>query len=583
MKDIFSKWLRKSFIRIVIITIFIFINIYISTYPPKIIGKIVDLLYDIPNTNNEIYKNIGFLMLTIVGFLAFRLPWRTMAQNRILEYERMLKDALFSHYLKIKMNSLQEIKNGEIMAYFTKDVNETRRFIGTFFNKALRCLATLIIATYTMIKCVNLKLTVITLLPIFVTTILVIILKEKVEKASLIARNNFSDLSEYVQESTDGIRTIKAYSGEYKQIEEFDKKNKLLRDSDIKVNILATLISTLTNISFGIGIGISILYGSKLVLNNSISIGDLIAFNGYITMFVNPIIWIPIMITKSKLAKISFKRLEYIFNLETEDIKIQKERKGKISGDIVIKDLTYNYPANIEVALKNISLEIKQGQTLGIIGTIGSGKSTLMNLLLRLYSVPNGKISICGQDINEIKLNDLRDSICYITQEHFLFSTTIKENIELFRDGYTDEEIIDSTENAMIADDISRMEDGINTVVGERGIDLSGGQKQRVVISRAFLQKSNIVIFDDTFSALDNRTEESLLKNIRKLTENKTCIIISNRISDIKDADKIIVLDDGDIVQEGVHQDLIKQNGLYKKFYTQQSSKTDEEVGELIG
>lgn len=583
MKNVLINWIRKSYLKILIVIVFIFINIYISTYSPKIIGKIVDLLYDIPNTNNQIYQNIFFLMLTILGFLAFRLPWRTMCQNIILEYEKMVKDSLFSHFLKIKMNNLQEIKNGEIMAYFTKDVNETRRFIGFFLNKSLRCFAIIIIATYTMIKSVNLKLTVITLLPIFITTILVIILKEKVEKASIIARNDFSNLSEYVQESTDGIRTIKAYSGECKQIEDFVKKSQKLKDSNIKVSILSTLISTLTNISFGVGIGISILYGSRLVLNNSISIGELIAFNGYISMFVNPIIWIPQMITKLKLAKISFKRLDYFFSLEIENLKSSKARKGKISGDIIIKDLTYNYPANIEVALKNINLEIKQGETLGIIGTIGSGKTTLMNLLLRLYTVPNDKIYIGGEDINDIKLNDLRESICYITQEHFLFSTTIKENIELFRDGYTDEEIRDSTKNAMISDDISRMKEGINTVVGERGIDLSGGQKQRVVISRAFLQKSNIVIFDDTFSALDNRTEESLLKNIRGLTKNKTCIIISNRISDVKDADKIIVLDDGRIIQEGIHNELINQNGLYKKFYTQQSSKSDLEVGELIG
>ena len=583
MKKLLKLWFKKSFMQILIIVILLFVNIYMATIPPKIIGNIVDLLYDIPNTNKEIYMDILFLMLSILGFLLTRLPWRTMAQNCILEYERMIKNFLFNHFLKIEMGNIQEIKNGEIMTYFTKDVNETRRFIGTTFNKTLRCLAILIISTYIMIKNVNLKLTLFTLLPILVTTIIVVILKEKVEKASIIARNAFSDLSEYVQESTDGIRTIKAYSGEDKQIEGFDNKSKKLRDSDIKVSVLSTLISTLTNISFGIGIGISILYGSKLVINKDISIGDLIAFNGYIAMFVNPIIWIPQIITKLKLFKISYNRLEDFLGLETEKIRNIRTEKAKISGDIIIKDLSYNYPANIEVALKNINLEVKQGETLGIIGTIGSGKTTLMNLLLRLYTVPNGKIFIGENDINDIDLNELRDSICYITQEHFLFSTSIKENIELFRYGFSDEEIIDSTKNAMILEDISRMEDGINTVVGERGIDLSGGQKQRVVISRAFLQKSNIVIFDDTFSALDNKTEESLLKNIKKLTQNKTCIIISNRISDIKDADKIIVLDDGKIIQEGVHNDLINQIGLYKKFYIQQSSKTDEEVGELIG
>ena len=198
-----------------------------------------------------------------------------------------------------------------------------------------------------------------------------------------------------------------------------------------------------------------------------------------------------------------------------------------------------------------------------------------MNLLLKLYPVADGKISIGGVDINDIPLTVLRKSICYITQDSFLFSTTLKDNISLFRDDYEDKEILESTRNAMISDEIHKMNDGIYTMIGERGVDLSGGQKQRVVISRAFLQKRNIVIFDDTFCALDNRTEEKLLKNIKDMTQGKTCIIISNRISDIKDADKIIVLDEGNIIEAGVHDTLINRRGLYSKLYHQQSSKEE--------
>ena len=215
------------------------------------------------------------------------------------------------------------------------------------------------------------------------------------------------------------------------------------------------------------------------------------------------------------------------------------------------------------------------GKTLGIIGTIGSGKTTLANLLLRLYPVPNGKITIAGKDINEIPVTDLRQSICYITQDNFLFSTTLKENISIFKEGFGDSEIRESTRKAMIYDEIEDMSDGLNTLIGERGVDLSGGQKQRVVISRAFLLRSNIVIFDDTFSALDNKTEEKVMKNVEEMCKNKTCIIISNRISDIKNADEIVVLEEGEIVQKGTHQELINQEGLYKKFYNQQSSKNE--------
>lgn len=582
MKQVLKEWLKKSCIKIIISIIFVFLNMYFLTYPSKIIGQIVDLLYNIDDNKIEIVNKIIFLIISSFIIMLVRLPWRTMCSYTILDYEKTIKDKLYKHFMKIKMNNLQNTKNGEIMSYFTKDVNETRRLLYCILGFGIRIVATFIVATYTM-KNINLNLTLVTLSPIIITIIFVIIIKNKVHYAAIKSRNAFNSLSEFVQESTDGIRTIKAYAGEEYQINEFESRNKKLKSAGIKVSALSSLLSTIVNLGFGICVGVSILYGSKLVLNQTISIGDLIAFNGYISLFINPVSWIPILITRYKTSKISFQRLEKVFNLETEDIKLLNNKKGKIAGDIEINDLTFNYPANIEVALKNINLKIKEGETLGIIGTIGSGKTTLMNLLLRLYSVQNGKISIGGKDINEIPIDDLRNSICYITQEHFLFSTTIKENVGLYRTSYKDEEIIESTKSAMIYDDIERMEDGINTVVGERGIDLSGGQKQRVVISRAFLQKSNIVIFDDTFSALDNRTEEFLLKNIRELTLGKTCIIISNRISDIKDSDNIIVIDDGEIIEQGKHEELIKQNGLYEKFYNQQASKIDSEVGELIG
>jgi len=228
--------------------------------------------------------------------------------------------------------------------------------------------------------------------------------------------------------------------------------------------------------------------------------------------------------------------------------------------------------------LNNINIDIKQGETLGIIGTLGSGKSTLMNLLLRLYQVERGKIIIDGRDINDIPIEELRNNICYITQDNFLFSTTLRENIRLFKDNFRDDDIKESTRNAMIYDDIKNMPNGIETVIGERGVDLSGGQKQRIVISRAFLKASNIIIFDDTFSALDNKTEEKVLENVRHLTQGKTCIIISNRISDIKNSDKIIVLEKGNIKEQGTHKELLETKGLYYEFFMQQSSKTEESL-----
>lgn len=427
-----------------------------------------------------------------------------------------------------------------------------------------------------MIAGVNMKLTLATMCPIIVTSFLVVIIKKYVEKSFKKSQKYYTEMSEFVQESTDSIKTTKAYAGEMSQLKEFIRRNKMLKQANNSVDVHSTLLSTCVNICFGLCYGISLIYGSNLVLQGTITTGEFIAFNGYIGLFVGPVSWIPGIISRFKRAQISYHRLDKIFHLEREKI-VNKDNKVEdmISGDIVIRDLTYNYTQNIEVALNHINLEIKEGETLGIIGTIGSGKTTLMNLLLKLYPVADGKISIGGVDINDIPLTVLRKSICYITQDSFLFSTTLKDNISLFRDDYEDKEILESTRNAMISDEIHKMNDGIYTMIGERGVDLSGGQKQRVVISRAFLQKSNIVIFDDTFCALDNRTEEKLLKNIKDMTQGKTCIIISNRISDIKDADKIIVLDEGNIIEAGVHDTLINRRGLYSKLYHQQSSKEE--------
>ena len=349
--------------------------------------------------------------------------------------------------------------------------------------------------------------------------------------------------------------------------------------SNIAVDIYSTLLSSTVMICFGFCYGITILYGSRLVLDKTISIGDLVAFTGYIDLFFTPLFWLPGIISKIERAIISYHRLEKVFNLEKENLKLEGiSNNERIHGDISIKNLTFNYPGNMDIILDNISIDIKEGETLGIIGTIGSGKTTLMNLLLRLYQVQDGKIFINNTDINNIELVKLRNSVSYITQDNFLFSTTIKDNISLFRENFEDSEIEESTEKSMISDDIGNMKNGIYTVIGERGIDLSGGQKQRVVISRAFLNKSNIVIFDDTFSALDNKTEKLLLENIKELVKGKTCIIISNRISDINEANSIIVLDKGKIIEQGTHLELLKNNGLYNKFYNQQSSRDEDSI-----
>ncbi len=577
MKKVLHEIFKKLSFKITLIIFLVGLNIYLLTFPSKILGKIIDLMYNLENNKETIISYIIILLIASIGILVVRTIWKYLVGISTRTLEKDLKDKLFKQFLNTRLSIIQDIKNGEIMSYFVKDVGEIRGTLYRLLSHGTRIIFTFIIATYTM-KQVNLKLTLAAIFPIIITIIVVIILKRNVEKSFQKSQKYFTSLSEYVQESTDSIRTTKAYSGEMNQLKKFIKRNNLLKKGNIAVDMYSTLLSISITICFGFCYGITILYGSKLVLNNEMTIGDFVAFNGYIDMFFSPIFWLPGVISKFERAIISYKRLDKVFGLEKEKLLLDKNKKNKIYGDIEIKNLSFNYPNINEKVLKNINLTIKKGSTLGIIGTIGSGKTTLMNLLLRLYDVPNNSIKINGTSINEIDLVALRESICYITQDNFLFSSTIKENISLFRDDYEDKDIKDSTEKAMFSEELSNMKDNIYTIIGERGIDLSGGQKQRVVISRAFLNNSNFVIFDDTFSALDNKTEESVLKNIKKLVKDKTCIIISNRISDVKDADHIIVLDQGSIIEEGKHNTLLKNNGLYQKFYMQQSSNSSESI-----
>ena len=579
MKKELIKSLKKYKWQILIEIILIIISVIFIAYPSKIVGRMIDLLYNAESNKSEIIKSIVQLLSISIGILITRALWKNLDFRTNIYIDKDLKDRLFTKLLKTKVKSLDEIKNGEIMSYFVSDLRKVTMTTAKFISTGTRIIANFTIAIIMMSNSCNIKLTLISLIPVFITIVVIIFIRKRWMDVMKEAQKSFADLSEYVQESTDSIRTMKAFCGEDKQIEEFKDKNATLKKYNISVSKNQNLLFVCVSLGFGLAYAITLLYGSNLVINGKISIGNLIAFNGYLAMLEGPVMWIPWLFGRAKKFKVSFDRLDKMFKLPEEEIdNFEKSNEDKLNGDIEIKNLTYNYPGYIETVLENINIDIKKGESLGIIGVIGSGKTTLMNLLLKLYDVERGKIFIDGKDINDIPVKTIRDNICYITQDNFLFSATLKENINLFKDEYKDEDIEDSTKQAMIYDEISHMDDGINTVIGEKGIDLSGGQKQRVVISRAFLNNSNIIIFDDTFSALDNRTEQHVLNNIKELTKNKTCIIVSNRISDIKDCDKIIVLEQGEIVEQGNHQTLLQKDGKYQEFYQNQAHKVQSSL-----
>lgn len=575
MKKQLIDILKKNKFKLIIEFIVLILFTYFKACPAKYLGNVIDLLYDIQQNEHAIMQNVIFMVLTTLGIVIARKIYKYIDFNLELYMQKKLRENLFEKLMKMRLEDIKSIKNGEIMSYFVVDIKKVSRFLLRSYSAILRASANIIIVLVLMIESSNVKLAVSAMIPIFLSIIILVIIRKKIRKDYKKARQAFTQFSEFVQENTDSIRTVKAFSGERIEEENFKEKNYELKKNNLKVSYNKGLSDVIINIGIGISYTIAIAWGADLVFKEIMTVGNVVAFIGYLTLLDLPMRFIPWVISRYDELKVSIARLDKMFKLPEEKIKVEENLTETIGGNIEIKDLSYHYPDSLDKVLSNITVDVKKGETLGIIGVIGSGKTTLMNLLLKLYFVPRGKISIGGKDINDIPTEVLRNSICYITQESFLFSSTLKENINLFKDTYKDEEIEESTEKAMIYDEIQKMEEGINTIIGEKGIDLSGGQKQRVVISRAFLNNSNIIIFDDTFSALDNKTEQSVLENIKELVKDKTCIIISNRISDIKDCDKIIVMEQGKIIEQGNHNTLLDKNGKYYEFYKGQANKIE--------
>lgn len=576
MKEQLTKILRQNRFLLFIELIDLVTFVYLLSCPAKYLGMIMDLLSNIDVNKQLIIQKIFLIVAASLGVIITRLIYKKIDFSLECIIRKNLIDKLFNKFMKMKVEDIKQIKNGEIMSYFVRDTKKISRQSLRFFSSAIRVTANIIIVVVLMAKSSNIKLAICAVIPVFITIATLICIRKKIRKNFKISQQAFTEFSKYVQENTDSIRTVKAFAGERFEQDIFNKKNETLKNSNLKVSYCEGLLDVIINVGIGISYTIAILWGSKLVLEGEMTVGDVISFMGYLALLDMPMQFVPWVVSKLDEFKISLLRLDKMFKMPEEELKLYKTKTEIISGDIEIKNLTFHYPDSLDEVLSNININVKKGETLGIIGVIGSGKTTLMNLLLKLYNVPRDIITIGGKDINDIEAEALRESICYITQDNFLFSSSLKDNINLFKDDYKDEQIEESIKNAMIYDEIKEMKDGIYTIIGEKGIDLSGGQKQRVVLSRAFLKNSSIVIFDDTFSALDNKTEQHVLNNIKTLVKNKTCIIISNRISDIKDCDKIVVMEKGKIIERGTHTSLLLEKGSYYNFYESQAHKVEE-------
>lgn len=573
MKDInvifkyINKYKWKYIAGILILFIVDFMNLYI----PQFTGEITDGLESGTMDMHGVMFGIGKIVLVGLILALGRFGWRyyIFGSSRAIECE--LRNDLFAHLETLSMNYFNKNKTGDLMAHFTNDLNAIRMATGPAVITSFDAGIMTIMVLTKMILYVDLRLTLLAVIPLILLGVGGIYYGKAIEKRFDEKQQAFSELTDQVQESISGIRVIKAFVQERKELKEFAKANLKNKERNLRVVKLQAFIMPLLDILIGFSSVITLLYGGYLTIQGDITIGRFIAFNQYINMLVWPMIATGDSITFFSQGIASIKRIQNIFNEKPE---IYEEKYVKpveqLNGKIEFKELSFRYTEENTEVLKQISLTVEQGNTLAILGRTGSGKTTIANLLLRLYNAPKGSILLDGYEIREVPLKTLRENIAYVPQDNFLFSDTLQNNIAFGSETKELELVHQAAKEANIHENIMNFPLQYATLVGERGVTLSGGQKQRSSIARALMKDAPILILDDALSAVDTDTEEQILTNLKENRKGKTTIIIAHRISTIQNADKILVLDSGIMAEYGTHEELLEKRGIYADMYEKQ-------------
>lgn len=552
-----------------ILTLFIvdFANIFI----PRLTGTITDGL----TAGTMDWDGVKFCLLKIfllgLTLALGRFLWRFFLFGASRNIERDIRDDMFAHLETMDVEYFNEHKTGDLMTRFTSDLNAVRMAIGPAVICVFDACVMTIMVIFQMIHYVSLKLTLIVLIPMLLICIGDLFYGKLIHARYMERQNALSDLTDFVQESFSGVRVVKAFVQERAQFRAFAKANQKAMDKNLRVVKLSSIMGPLLELVIGLSFLATLLYGGYLALVGEITLGRFVAFNQYINMLVWPMIACGDAVNFFSQGSASIRRLRQIFEDEPEVADDDKAQDiDALKGEITFSHLTFTHKGHTEPTLKDITLDVPPGTTLAVIGRTGNGKSTLVNLLLRLYNTAPGMILLDGRDINTISLKTLREHIAYVPQDNFLFSDTLKSNIAF---GASDDDIdavVAAADLACIHDSIASFPEGYETVVGERGVTLSGGQKQRSSIARALMKDAPILILDDALSAVDTDTEEHILHNLKKNREGKTTILIAHRISTIQNADIIMVLEDGEAREIGNHAELMKVNGIYKEMFEKQ-------------
>ena len=572
INNYFFKYKRQLLIGILITVLSKFLTLKI----PQIIGNSLNVVEDYQNggsINLEEVKHQLFINILLIvgvalcsGFFTFLMRQTIIVTSRLIEFD--LKNEIYKQYQRLSLNFYKKNRTGDLMNRISEDVSKVRMYVGPAIMYSINMIV-LFAVGFTQMISIDVELTMYTLIPFPLLSISIFILSKVIHKRSTIVQEYLSKLTTFNQEFFSGINVVKSYGIETSVIKDFDKITNESKEKNIHLQKANALFFPLMILLIGISNLFVIYIGGTQYINGEIQFGTIIEFMLYVNILTWPVAvvgWVTSMVQQAEASQARINE----FLKEIPEIQNTNMSSSELNGNVTFKNVTFTYDDTNITALKNINFDVKSGETIAILGKTGSGKSTIIELISRLYDTKTGSVLLDEIPIKEVNLNAVRSQIGFVPQDPFLFSESIEENIKFGKESATKEEIISAAQNADVHDNIINFPNGYKTILGERGVTLSGGQKQRISIARAIIKEPKILIFDDCLSAVDTETEEKILSNLEIISKDITTFIVSHRVSSAKKADKIIVLNDGEIIQKGTHNDLIHIEGYYKNLYEQQ-------------
>lgn len=585
MISMFKKigwYIKDNWVRYLFAITFLNLASLVSVIPPKLLEKGIDQIVNKTITKSSLIELILLMVLVTIGGYIVSILWSYLLFGASIKLEYTIRKRFFSHLLKMDNKFYERNHVGDLMARATSDLNAVAMTAGFGILTLVDAVVYLIFILFMMMVTISFRLTIVAIIPIPFIVLGVKILGDKIHKAFSKSQNAFSELNNKVLESVTGVRVVRAYVQEYEEMKRLEASSRNAYQKNLGLVKVNALFDPLFRTVFTIANTIAFGYGTYLVINQQITPGQLVSFTIYLGMLGWPMFALGDTVNIMSRGNASYDRIN---NILTQKSEIVEPVNPQILGDklesLVFDNVTFAYPNSEFNAIENISFKLERGKTLGIVGKTGSGKTTIVRQILKQYDLKNGQVLINNINIKDAKTDEVRSFFGYVPQEHILFTGTVEKNIAFGKKNANKDEINRAIDLASFRKDLEFLDNGLETIVGEQGVTLSGGQKQRLAIARAFILDPEVLILDDSLSAVDGTTEKEILSNIKNERKGKTTIIIAHRLSAVEHADEIIVLDDGKIIERGNHQELMKLNGWYSKQYTHQQmlkdSRRDEE------